>query len=67
MQSAVYPLSEPTIVYMPHCDLPLYENILRANGSRDRLGRLVLIANRLSEYIDRCVPTPSVVCVLCGA
>ncbi|EKM55678.1 uncharacterized protein PHACADRAFT_93502, partial [Phanerochaete carnosa HHB-10118-sp] len=50
--SAAYPLGEPTIVYMPHCDLPLYENILRENCSRERLPRLVLIANRLSEYLD---------------
>lgn len=41
---------------MPHCDLPLYENILRENCSRERLPRLLLIANRLSEYLDRCVP-----------
>ena len=56
-QSAGYPLDEPTIVYMPHCDLHLYENLLRANCSRERLPRLLLIANRLSEYLDRCVPT----------
>lgn len=51
-RSAAYPLGEPTIVYMPHCDLPLYENILRENSSRERLPRLLLIANRLSEYLD---------------
>ncbi|GJE86879.1 SRR1-domain-containing protein [Phanerochaete sordida] len=51
-RSAAYPLGEPTIVYMPHCDLPLYENIMRENSSRERLPRLLLIANRLSEYLD---------------
>ncbi|KAI0685476.1 SRR1-domain-containing protein [Cytidiella melzeri] len=51
-RNAAYPLPEPTIVYMPHCDLQLYENLLRANWSRDRLPQLVLIANRFSEYLD---------------
>ncbi|KIP04752.1 hypothetical protein PHLGIDRAFT_120409 [Phlebiopsis gigantea 11061_1 CR5-6] len=52
MPSAGYPLEEPTIVYMPHCDLRLYENLLRENCSQERLPRLLLIANRLSEYVD---------------
>ena len=44
---------------MPHCDLRLYENLLRENCSQERLPRLLLIANRLTEYMDRCVPTLS--------
>ncbi|KAI0818878.1 SRR1-domain-containing protein [Irpex lacteus] len=51
-RDAAYPLSEPTIAYMPHCDLHLYENILGANWSSSQLPQLVLIANRFSEYLD---------------
>ncbi len=38
---------------MPHCDMELYENVLRANWTRERLLGMVLIANTLSEYLDR--------------
>lgn len=38
---------------MPHCDLSLYENILRANWTPQRLARLVLVANNLSDYIQK--------------
>ena len=54
--AAAYTLQEPTIAYMPHCDLQLYENFLRANWSPEQLPQLILIANRFSEYLDRCVP-----------
>ncbi|KAI0078192.1 hypothetical protein K474DRAFT_1660856 [Panus rudis PR-1116 ss-1] len=50
---AAYALPHPSIAYMPHCDLHLYENILRENWSIDRLPKLLLIANRLSEYTDK--------------
>ena len=40
---------------MPHCDVQLYDNLLRENWTRGRLEQLVLIANRFSEYLDRCV------------
>lgn len=52
-QVAAYPLLEPTIVFMPHCDLQLYENLLCENWKKERLSQVVLIANRLSEYLDR--------------
>ena len=42
---------------MPHCDLVLYENLFRENWSAARLANVLLIANRLSEYAERCVPT----------
>jgi len=47
-----YPLQGPTICYMPHCDMGLYDNLLRANWSQDRVQTLVLLANRLEEYLD---------------
>ncbi|KAI0797800.1 SRR1-domain-containing protein [Abortiporus biennis] len=53
LEGAAYPFDTPTIVFMPHCDLQLYENLLRENWSRERLPNLLLIANRLSEYLDK--------------
>jgi len=49
---AKYPLLKPTILFMPHCDRNLYENILRENWTKDRLQNMLLIANRFSEYAD---------------
>lgn len=40
---------------MPHCDLHLYENLFRENWSAQRLPNILLIANRLNEYAERCV------------
>jgi len=51
-RNAAYPLSVPTIAYMPHCDLQLYENLIHENWSIDRMSRVLLIANRLGEYVD---------------
>ncbi|OSD02870.1 hypothetical protein PYCCODRAFT_1366940 [Trametes coccinea BRFM310] len=49
---ASYGLETPTIVFMPHCDLQLYENLLHANWSQSSLPNVLLIANRLSEYAE---------------
>ncbi|KAH9842891.1 SRR1-domain-containing protein [Rhodofomes roseus] len=43
----------PTVAFMPHCDLQLYENLLRENWAGAGLSPLVLIANRLSDYAER--------------
>ncbi len=55
-QNGLYPVDGPTIVYMPHCDMELYENLLRANWKPhiDAL-KLLFIANQLSDYIDKWV------------
>ncbi|KAF8352287.1 SRR1-domain-containing protein [Amanita rubescens] len=52
-ENGLYPVDAPTIVYMPHCDMELYENLLRANWKPhiDAL-KLLFIANQLSDYID---------------
>ncbi|KAI6096104.1 hypothetical protein EV401DRAFT_1145902 [Pisolithus croceorrhizus] len=42
----------PTILYMPHCDLVLYETVLRANWSRERLCNMVLVANSFYDYLE---------------
>jgi hypothetical protein len=46
-------LSVPTIAYMPHCDMVLYESFLRENWSKDRISFMTLIANTLADYIER--------------
>ncbi|TBU48014.1 SRR1-domain-containing protein [Dichomitus squalens] len=43
-------VQSPTIVFMPHCDLHLYDNLFRENWGKEQLPRILLIANRLSEY-----------------
>lgn len=45
-------VERPTILYMPHCDLKLYENIIGANWSEEQLARIIFIANRFSDYTD---------------
>ncbi|OJA11939.1 hypothetical protein AZE42_06377 [Rhizopogon vesiculosus] len=49
---AKHTVERPTILYMPHCDLELYENIIGANWSEDNLRRIIFIANRFSDYTD---------------
>lgn len=40
---------------MPHCDLKLYESVIRANWTLEGLCNIVFIANRFSDYVDKCV------------
>lgn len=51
-KNAVYAMNHPTLCFMPHCDMELYENLIRANWSKKRLPNLLLVANRLTDYID---------------
>lgn len=43
----------PTIFFMPHCDMTLYESVLKANWTLQRLGNMLLIGNPISEYIAK--------------
>ncbi|KAL4067666.1 hypothetical protein J3A83DRAFT_4097243 [Scleroderma citrinum] len=52
IQDVDHSLHHPTIVFMPHCDLKLYEIVLRANWSRQRLCNMVLVANSFGDYFD---------------
>ncbi|KAN0077254.1 SRR1 domain containing protein [Tylopilus felleus] len=52
VQGAVHALDRPTILYMPHCDLNLYETVIRANWTLEGLCNLVFLANRFSDYVD---------------
>ncbi|PWN47534.1 hypothetical protein IE53DRAFT_371378 [Violaceomyces palustris] len=47
-----YPVQEgePTLFYMPHCGLGLYERVLRSNWSTERLAHLLLCCNELENY-----------------
>ncbi|KAJ4479214.1 SRR1-domain-containing protein [Lentinula aciculospora] len=48
-------VEEPTILYMPHCDLALYEDVLTANWSLERLGNILFICNHFDDYIQKLV------------
>lgn len=52
-QDAKDPVERPTILYMPHCDLELYENIIGANWSEENLRRIIFIANQFGDYMDK--------------
>ena len=43
--------TEPTLFYMIHCDMTLYEAVLRANESY--LGHILLAGNRLHHYVEK--------------
>ncbi|KAJ4496803.1 SRR1-domain-containing protein [Lentinula lateritia] len=43
---------EPTILFMPHCDLALYESVLAANWFSSRLNNSLFICNHLDDYIQ---------------
>ncbi|KDQ12384.1 hypothetical protein BOTBODRAFT_34685 [Botryobasidium botryosum FD-172 SS1] len=49
---AKHPCTDPTLVFMPHCPLRLYENILRENWSARTLSGLILVANTFSGYVE---------------
>ncbi|KAG1891331.1 SRR1-domain-containing protein [Suillus subluteus] len=56
-QDGKHEVERPTILYMPHCDLKLYENIIGANWSEEQLARIIFISNRFSDYTDKYVYT----------
>ncbi|GFQ88071.1 SRR1-like protein [Trichonephila clavata] len=42
--------SNQTIFFMPHCDLPLYNNLLWANWKKEKLSKLIIIGNSFQVY-----------------
>ncbi|KDQ60616.1 hypothetical protein JAAARDRAFT_555598 [Jaapia argillacea MUCL 33604] len=42
----------PTVLFMPHCDLHLYEHIFRQHWEKECLANMVLIANVLGQYLE---------------
>jgi len=55
LQGAEHSLECPTILYMPHCDLKLYEMVIRANWTLEGLCNVVFLANRFRDYVDKYV------------
>ena len=49
------PVDSPTIFYMPHCGKLLYDNVLRANWSCNRLSKVIIIGNKFNHYRERIV------------
>ena len=43
--------TEPTLFYMIHCDMALYEAVLRENESN--LEHILLAGNRLHHYVEK--------------
>ncbi|KAI9078192.1 hypothetical protein K1719_039806 [Acacia pycnantha] len=41
---------KPTLFFMPHCELPLYTNLLRANWNPDKLSKVVIFGNSFHYY-----------------
>jgi len=42
-----------SLFYMPHCEAVLYDNLLRANWTRQKLPRLAILGNSFQMYVDR--------------
>ncbi|KAG8460546.1 hypothetical protein KFE25_013196 [Diacronema lutheri] len=55
-----------TLFYMPHCDAPLYEAVVRANGRRGSLRNVWVLGNSFGAYAERSAerrraqPTPEI-------
>ncbi|KAG9096366.1 hypothetical protein FS749_008642 [Ceratobasidium sp. UAMH 11750] len=47
-----YVIDTPTLVFMPHCAIELYERFLRANWAGGTLARILLVANDLQTYVE---------------
>ncbi|KAG8689725.1 hypothetical protein FRC09_012282 [Ceratobasidium sp. 395] len=51
-RKGAYVMTTPTLVFMPHCGVELYERFLRANWSGQTLARILLVANDLGAYAE---------------
>jgi len=40
----------PTLFFMPHCEVQLYDNLLGANWGHENLTRMVILGNSFGEY-----------------
>jgi len=43
----------PRLLFLPHCELWLYERIIRANWSPEILPLLFMVSNRFRTYSDK--------------
>ncbi|KAI9074173.1 hypothetical protein K1719_043854 [Acacia pycnantha] len=44
---------KPTMFFMPHCELDLYNNLLEANWKPDLLSNVIIFGNSLDRYIKQ--------------
>eukprot|EP00850_Spirogloea_muscicola_P019992 SM000204S05854 [mRNA] locus=s204:245930:248621:+ [translate_table: standard] len=49
----------PTVFYMPHCEVELYENVLLANAESGLLGQVAILGNSFGHYQWSAVPFPN--------
>ncbi|EPQ58055.1 hypothetical protein GLOTRDRAFT_119946 [Gloeophyllum trabeum ATCC 11539] len=50
VQNGRYEMDSQTLVFMPHCDVQLYEAILGQNWTIGKLPNMLFICNKFSEY-----------------
>ncbi|KAJ7582833.1 hypothetical protein C8J56DRAFT_232910 [Mycena floridula] len=43
---------KPTVFFMPHCDLELYEHVLKTNWTPERLSNAVFVSNHFADYVE---------------
>eukprot|EP00850_Spirogloea_muscicola_P023491 SM000361S13810 [mRNA] locus=s361:7494:10255:- [translate_table: standard] len=49
----------PTVFYMPHCEVELYENVLLANAGSGLLGQVAILGNSFGHYhLRQALPFP---------
>jgi hypothetical protein len=51
--SASHTRGDASFLFMPHCDIHVYEAVLRANWSPVALSRIYLLGNTLTDYITK--------------
>ena len=52
-QHCKFKVQENTLFFMPHCGKAMYNNLLWANWSVDRLGKMVIIGNSFNSYHEK--------------
>ncbi|EPS69606.1 hypothetical protein M569_05159, partial [Genlisea aurea] len=43
-------VTEPTLFFMPHCDIFMYDNVLQANWRADLLSNVIILGNSFERY-----------------
>jgi len=43
-------VDRPTLFFMPHCPLVLYENVLEANWTSVNLNKIIILGNSFNRY-----------------
>jgi flagellar biosynthesis protein FliQ len=56
-------VEEKTLFFMPHCGKAMYNNLLWANWSVDKLEKMAVIGNSFSSYHEKSVITYAKFCL----